>query len=104
MKYVAKHGLSDLSRVRTVIDKAYEAYAEKLSDFSPKLDWKNDKQALVSFTVMARTIQAQFDIDDEDVRISGDVPFLFRPFQSRIEKVLGEEIEKWLAKARAGEL
>ena len=32
------------------------------------------------------------------------MPFLFRLFQGKIEQVLGDEIEKWLEKARAGEI
>jgi len=104
MKYVAKHGMSDLGRMRIVIDKAYQAYASRLSDFDPQLAWKSDREAVVSFTVMKKKIEARFTVDEQNVEISGDVPFLFKPFQSRIEKVLGEEMEKWLAKERAGEL
>jgi len=104
MKYVAKHGMSDLGRMRIVIDKAYESYAARLSDFSPTIEWRGDRQAVVSFTVLKKKIEAQFNVDEQNVEISGDVPFLFKPFQGRIEKVLGEEMEKWLAKERAGEL
>lgn len=104
MKYVAKHGMSDLSRMRIVIGKAYEAYATKLSDFNPQIDWKSDREAVVSFTVMKKKLEARFLVDEQNVEISGDIPFLFKPFQSRIERVLGDEMEKWLAKERAGEL
>jgi hypothetical protein len=104
MKYVVKHQLPELDRVKTVIDKAYEAYAKRLEDYSPKIKWHNDREATVDFTVMRKKIEANFTITEEEVQINGTIPFLFRPFQGRIEKVLGEEIEKWLAKARAGEI
>lgn len=104
MKYVAKHGMSDLGRMRIVIDKAYESYAARLSDFNPQIEWKSDREAVVSFSVMKKTLSANFAVDEENVVITGDIPFLFKPFQGRIEKVLGEEMEKWLAKERAGEI
>jgi hypothetical protein len=104
MKYVVKHQLDDLGRVKTVIERAYEAYEKRLEDYSPKIKWHDDKKATVEFSVMRKKIEADFLITDEEVRIEGSIPFIFRPFQGRIEKVIGEEVEKWLAKARAGEL
>ena len=53
---------------------------------------------------MKKTIDATFFIDQEEVRIEGNIPFLFKPFQGKIEKVLAEEIDRWLAKAKAGEI
>jgi len=103
MKYVAKHGMSDLGQVRGVIDNAYASYATRLSDYSPKLEWKTEREAIVSFAVWNKILQANFALNEEEIRITGEVPLLFRAFQGRIEKVLGEEVERWLAKARAAE-
>jgi hypothetical protein len=96
--------MPDLGRVKTVIDKAYESYAERLADYSPNITWRGDREATVDFTVMRKTIDATFYITDEEVRIEGNIPFLFKPFQGRIERVLAEEIDRWLAKAKAGEI
>jgi hypothetical protein len=104
MKYVAKHGLSDRARARTVVEKAYEAYKVKLADHRPTLTWTSQDDAKLGFSVMGKTIEAGIRITDDEVRIEGDMPFLFRPFQGKVEKVLGSEIEKWLEKARAGEI
>lgn len=104
MKYVAKHGIDDLDRVKTVIEKAYDSYKERLSDYSPNLSWKNDRSATVSFTVMKKTIDTDFEITQEEVRIEGKIPFIFKPFESKIEKVVGGEVDKWIAKAQAGEI
>lgn len=104
MKYVVKHQLEDLGRVKTVIDKAYGAYATRLADYSPRINWRDDRNATVDFTVMKKKIEANFQITEEEVRIEGNIPFIFKPFQGRIEKVIGEEVDKWLAKARAGEI
>lgn len=104
MKYVAKHGLADRSRARTVVEKAYEAYRVKLADHNPSLTWQNDSQAKLGFTVLSKSLSVDIRLTDDEVRVEGDMPFLFRPFQGKIESVLGGEIEKWIAKAQAGEV
>lgn len=104
MKYVAKHGLPDRSRARLVVEKAYEAYKVKLADHKPALRWSSDCEAELSFSVLGKTLMVEIHVTDDEVRIEGDMPFLFRPFQGKVEKVLGAEIEKWAAKARANEI
>src|SRR5688500_6200188 len=103
MRYVAKHGLSDIGQARTIVNKAYETYRGRLSNYSPELTWLHENQARVSFTVMRKTIDAQFFINEQEIRIEGSIPLMFRPFQSKIEQVIGAEIEKWIRKAKAGE-
>jgi len=104
MKYVAKHGIDDLERVKTVIEKAYGSYSQRLSDYNPNLQWEDDRHATVSFTVAKKTINTDFEITDEEIRIEGKIPLIFKVFESKIEKVVGGEVDKWIAKARAGEL
>jgi hypothetical protein len=104
MKYVAKHGLSDSTRARTVVEKAYEAYKVKLADHKPSLTWKSDSEAALGFSVMGKTLDVGIHVDDQEVRVEGDMPWMFKPFQGKIEKVLGSEIEKWIARAKAGEI
>jgi hypothetical protein len=43
-------------------------------------------------------------IDPGEVRSEGDVPFLVRPFEGKIKQVLGQEGERWIGKAKAGEI
>ncbi|HWB81297.1 MAG TPA: hypothetical protein VG755_40320, partial [Nannocystaceae bacterium] len=61
-------------------------------------------EADLGFSVMGKTLEVQISVSDEEVRVEGDMPWMFRPFQGKIEKVLGTEIEKWIAKAKAGEI
>lgn len=104
MKYVAKHGLSDRSRAKVVVEKAYEVYKVKLADHKPALKWTSDSEGELSFSVLGKTLRVAIHVSDVEVRIEGDMPFLFRPFQGKVERILGEEIEKWAAKARANEI
>lgn len=104
MKYNVEHGLDDPSRVRVVVEKAYSAYEERLRDYRPSMSWVGDKRAKIGFTVMSQSVTAELEFDDKELRIDGKVPFLFRPFQGKIESVLGREMDKWLQKARDGEI
>lgn len=103
MRIVVNHGLDDRERVRTVIEKAYGSYKERLADHNPRLEWASDDEARVSFSVLSKPLLASFKIQAESVVVQGDIPFIFRPFKSKIEKVLREEVEKWASRARAGE-
>ncbi len=104
MKYVTKHGIDDLDRVKTVIEKAYDSYKERLSEYNPNLTWKDDRNATVSFSVMKKSLNTDFEITEDEVRIEGKIPFIFKPFEGKIEKVVGGEIEKWIVKAKNGEV
>lgn len=104
MKYSVKHGLADPSRVRIVVEKAYTAYEERLRDYRPSIDWRAETQAAIGFTVMSQSINAVVEFDDDELRIDGKVPFLFKPFEKKIEGVLAREMDTWLEKARKGEI
>lgn len=104
MKYSVQHGLPDRSRVRVVVEKAYLAYEQRLADYKPKIEWVTDDRAAIGFTVMSQSISAVVEFDEEELRIDGKVPFLFKPFEKKIGNVLGSEMNKWLEKARNGEI
>ncbi len=104
MRYSVQHGLPERSRVRTVVERAYAAYEERLADYKPSIEWTTDDRAAIAFTVMSQSLTADIEFDDDELRIDGKVPFLFKPFEKKIESVLGSEMEKWLDKARNGEI
>ncbi len=104
MEYKVKHGLPDRSRVRTVVEKAYEAYKERLANHDPTLTWDGDSAAKIGFSVMGKTLETDVAIDDENLEITGKIPFLFKPFEKKILDIVGGEVEKWIDKAKAGEI
>ena len=104
MKYSVQHGLSDVSQVRAVVDKAYESYKERLANHDPKLTWNGEQRAKIEFSVLGKSISTDVQIDDEELNIEGDLPWAFKFFEKKILDVVGGEVDKWLAKARAGEL
>ncbi len=103
MKHVVKHDLSpDQAKLATT--KAWESYSQRFEKYSPTADWTSDKHADVSFTVKGVTLTGTLDLEPGGVALDLDVPFVFRPFKKKAMGVVEEEIEKWIAKARNGEL
>ena len=95
-----RHGLADVERVRTSIDEAINANADRLSAFSPRLVWNSDRAATLSGTVMGKAVRADFTITGEEVVLEGEIPLLFSHFEDRIMSGLGEQLEQALARAR----
>jgi hypothetical protein len=100
-KRAIRHGLGDAASVRTSIDEALKANANRLSAYSPRMVWTNERAATLSVTVMAKTIRADLTITDDDVLVEGEIPFLFSHLEERIMGRLGEQLEASFAKARA---
>ena len=104
MEYSVEHGLDDRSRVREVVERAYDSYKERLADYNPSLTWVDDAKAKIGFRVLGKNIETFLTVTEKTVEMIGDLPFMFRPFQKKIVSVVGREVEKWIAKAKAGEL
>lgn len=104
MEYSVKHGLPDRARVRTVVERAYEAYRQRLEKHDPTLTWDGDSRAKIGFSVMGKELITDVAIDEQMLHITGKVPFLFKPFEKKILGVVAGEVEKWLERARKGEI
>jgi hypothetical protein len=104
MEYSVEHGLDDRSRVREVVEKAYGSYKDRLADYHPSMTWVDDSKAKIGFRVLGKSIEVFLIVGEKTVEMTGDLPFMFRPFQKKIVSVIGREVEKWIAKAKAGEL
>lgn len=50
------------------------------------------------------SLEGVLEVGDENIEMDLDVPFLLRPFKGTALGVIDEEIKKWLAKAKAGEI
>ena len=103
MKHVIKHDLNpELARKAT--QSAFDAYAKRFADYNPKADWVSDDHAKVSFSAKGLTLKGDFVLRPGEIEMNLDVPFLLRPFQGRAVKVVEEEIEEWVQKAKRGEV
>jgi hypothetical protein len=54
--------------------------------------------------VLGKNIEVFLKIGPRKLDLTGDLPFMFRPFQKKIVGVIGREVEAWVVKAQNGEL
>ena len=66
--------------------------------------WASDTLANISFTVKGVTLKGTMALTPSTVDMDLDVPFLFRLFQKQAIKIIEEEIQEWIGKAKRGEL
>lgn len=103
MKHVVHHGLG-FAQAKKVAEAAVGSYSERFQKYDPKISWKTDRKAEIGFTVKGISLQGVLEVGDHDIEMDLDVPFLLRPFKGKALSVIDEEIKKWLAKAKAGEI
>jgi hypothetical protein len=103
MKHVIRHGVSQ-AQAKQAIETAIEVYSRKFPDYHPRSSWKSETKAEVSFKVKGMTLTTVIEITPETIESDMDVPFLFRPFKSRALNVIEGEVQKWLARAKTGQI
>lgn len=103
MKHKVHHGIDqDLARKAT--HKAAEAYKERFDKYNPKVEWVTDDKANVSFSAKGVSLDGSIEVGEEDVFIDLDVPFILRPFKKKAVDIIEREINKWVGKAKSGDL
>ncbi len=103
MKHNVQHGLGK-AKAKEVAQKAFASYSERFQNYQPKANWVRDDKAEISFSVKGMSLTGSLEVDDENIGMELDVPFLLRPFKGKALGVIEEEIQKWVAKAKSGEL
>ena len=103
MKHSVSHDLGK-EKARAVAEAAFESYQQKFAKYGPKATWAADSHADIQFTVKGVTLQGALAVTDRTIDMELSVPFLFRPFQGVALRMIEQEINEWLAKARAGEI
>ena len=103
MKHEVAHDLS-IPLAKKAVDKAFESYSQRFSDYSPTLTWVDERTAQAGFSVKGITLAGGFAIRDRAIELDLDVPFVLRVFKNQALKVIEKEVAAWVAKAKAGEL
>jgi len=103
MKHTIKHDL-DLALAKKACVKAFEAYSEKFEKYSPTAVWKSDTQAEIGFDAKGVKLGGTVGLRPKEIDVEMNVPFLFKPFQSKAIDLVEGEIRKWVEKAKNGEL
>jgi hypothetical protein len=103
VKHEVQHDLS-FSLAKKAVNKAFESYSQRFSDYKPTLTWVDDRTAKAGFTVKGITLKGGFEITEKVIGLELDVPFIFRIFKNQALGVIEKEVRAWVAKAKAGEL
>ncbi len=104
---MAKHSVPhdlDPATARRVADKAWESYSRRFEKYRPQIRWVTDERAEVSFSAKGMHLNGELDIRPASIDMELDVPLLLRPFRKLAMSVIDEEVRKWVAKAKAGEV
>lgn len=83
---------------------ALDTYKARFAEYNPQGRWKNDDEAVVSFEVAGKRLEGAVAVRARSIDLELDVPLVFRPFRSLAMKVIEDEIQVWIDKARRGEI
>jgi len=103
MKHTVTHDL-DQETARRVAQKAWESYSERFAKYEPRISWKNDDHAEIGFSAKGIRLDGTLKLRKGEIEMDLDVPFILKVFQKKALQVIDEEIRKWVAKAKVGEI
>ncbi|TPV95411.1 MAG: hypothetical protein B7733_10095 [Myxococcales bacterium FL481] len=103
MKHEIRHDLEpDLAKLAAT--KAVEAYRERFSQYKFSERWVDDAKMAFDFSVAGKTLEGTLAVGASAYELELDVPFVFRVFRGKAVEIIEREVNKWVGKARAGEL
>jgi hypothetical protein len=103
MKHTVAHDLGR-EQAKRVAEAAWNSYSSRFSKYSPTCHWQNENRATIGFNVKGVKLDGSLEVNEKDIALDLDVPFLLRPFKGQAIKVIEEEIKAWIAKSKAGQL
>ena len=103
MKHTIPHEF-DTATAKKVTDLAFAEYQRRFPDYHPTLSWVDENRADVAFNAKGVKMTGAMLLEQGNIVMDLDVPFLFRPFQKKAMEVIDREVQVWLAKARTGEI
>ncbi len=103
MKHVIEHDL-DHADAKRAVEAAIEAYSERFSEFSPQATWTGDDKAEISFKAKGVSLKGILELTAQGIKMDLDVPFVFKFIQKKAIAVIEEEVQRWVKKAKAGDL
>lgn len=104
MEHIIKHDLSP-ELAKKAADKAAEHYTTKWAKYDAKTTWLSDTNAEISFHVKGVNVVASIEMQPGQAVIDMQkVPLLLRPFKNMALDVVQRMMEKWIIKAKNGEL
>jgi hypothetical protein len=103
MKHAVHHDLNP-ELAKKAAEKAWESYSERFAKYQPRAHWTSDSHADISFSAKGIALKGALDLAPGQIVLDLDVPFVLRVFRKQAVDVIDREIQKWVGKARAGEI
>lgn len=93
-----------MEKAKKVANAAFDAYKARFPQYKPNAKWVKDNRAEITFSVKGISLEGALEVNDNDISMDLDVPFLLKPFKGKAIGVIEEEIKNWIQKAKAGEI
>jgi hypothetical protein len=103
VKHTITHGLPRATAIE-VVNRAMNGYLERFQKYSAYFEWKREGYGELGFSAKGLHITGTVEVYEHTVDVDLTVPFLLRPFRGIAIEVVEEEVNKWVAKAKKGEL
>lgn len=103
MKHDINHGL-ERSTAQAVARKAAKSYETRFASFDLQCNWVQEDRLELLFTVGGKKLTGSLTVLDEVFRFELKVPMLFQMFSGKAKEIMERETQKWIDKAKAGEL
>jgi Putative polyhydroxyalkanoic acid system protein (PHA_gran_rgn) len=103
MKHTVEHDLGR-EKAKKVAEAAWNSYSARFSNYSPSCQWESENKANIGFNVKGVSLKGSLEVNEHDIALDLDVPFLLRPFKGQALKVIEEEIRNWIGKSKAGQI
>lgn len=103
MKHSVPHDLGR-EKAKTVAERALDSYAKRFAEYNPSVSWTSDNHANIGFKAKGVSLSGSLTVEEKSIDMDLEVPFLLRPFKGKALSIIEEEIRKWVAKAKQGEV
>ena len=104
MQHIIEHDLSP-ELAKKAAEKAADYYCEKWQKFDAKTTWMSDSHAEITFHVKGVSVAATVDMQPGRAVIDmKKVPLLLRPFKNMALDAVQKTMQKWIDRAKNGEL
>jgi len=103
MKHTVAHDLGR-EQAKRVAEAAWNSYSARFANYAPSCRWESENRANIGFNVKGVKLEGALEVNEKDIAIDLDVPFLLRPFKGQALKVIEDEIRVWIGKSKAGQI
>lgn len=83
---------------------ALDFYGKKYPTADITVDWQTPRKGLVGFTALGARVEGVLDVLPAAIQVSVDVPARLKLFEGMVVNLVGVEIQKCIAQAKAGTL